>query len=71
MTITTGSGQLLGRILYKYDKQGRLSERERIQGLGKSRCIYAYDANDRIESYTYEAFAGRKWAKQKTLALGY
>ena len=65
------TGENLGTIDFKYNKEGRLVERLRSAPAGQERCRHIYDAQGRLKEYIYEIKSGSNWILSRKLQLNY
>lgn len=68
---TSSTGEALANIEFKYDAQGRLSERLRKSPAAVERCIHKYDAQGRLIQYVYEVQSGTNWVQTRKIELKY
>ncbi len=67
----------IAKISYRYNRKGQLHERIRLHDRQVSRCLYHYNAEGKIASYTYyEQIGGQRdgkdsWRKTKVLNFFY
>lgn len=71
LVFVQSDGHPFGQILYRYDAQKRLVERERVQNERRELCKYEYDEKGRVLSYSYFDFIDNKWKLKKTLTYSY
>ncbi|MBL8021538.1 MAG: hypothetical protein JNM27_17845 [Leptospirales bacterium] len=71
LVFVQADGHPFGQILYRYDSQKRLTERERVQNERRELCKYEYDQKGRVQSYSYFDFIDNQWKLKKTLTYSY
>ncbi|MCE9597754.1 MAG: hypothetical protein K8S54_07290 [Spirochaetia bacterium] len=71
LVFVQADGHPFGQILYRYDSQKRLVERERVQNENRELCKYEYDQKGRVVSYSYFGFINNQWKLRKTLTYTY
>ncbi|MBI41820.1 MAG: hypothetical protein CMF59_19665 [Leptospiraceae bacterium] len=67
----SSTGENLGNIDFKYNKDGKLVERLRTSPAGAERCRHIYDNQGRLKEYVYEIKSGDRWLLSRKLQLSY
>jgi len=64
-------GSVYSEIQYRYDRSGRLIQRNRITSAEENTCRYSYDANGRVASYQYFNQRNGTWEPGKKFHFEY